>query len=162
MSENEIAGRRVLIVEDEMLIAMIIEDALQDSGGEVLGPVATLERALEIAEEEEFDAAILDVTIRGGKVYPVAELLLARGIPFLFASGYGDWALPETLRDQPRLLKPFTVAALEEQIRLLYDKAKARREAANGWSADEVKSRVGVATLTPRLRDSHKSLGVSR
>jgi hypothetical protein len=52
--------------------------------------------------------AILDVTIRGGKVHPVAELLLARGIPFVFASGYGDWALPEALRDQPRLMKPFS------------------------------------------------------
>ena len=113
-----------------MLIAMIIEDAVQDSGGEIVGPAATLERALKLAEEEEFDAAILDVTIRGGKVYPVAELLLARGIPFVFASGYGDWALPEELRDKPRLTKPFTAAALEEQIRLLYDEAKSRREMA--------------------------------
>ena len=129
MSGNEFAGRRILVVEDEMLIAMIIEDAVQDSGGEIVGPVATLEKALKIAEEEEFDAAILDVTIRGGKVYPVAELLLARDIPFLFASGYGDWVLPAELRDKPRLTKPFTAAALEEQIRLLYDEAKSRREA---------------------------------
>lgn len=130
MSDNEIAGRRILIVEDEMLIAMMIEDALQDSGGKIVGPAATLERALKLAREEEFDAAILDVTIRGGKVYPVAELLLARGIPFAFASGYGDWALPDELRDKPRLTKPFTTAALEEQIRLLCGEAKSRREAA--------------------------------
>jgi DNA-binding response OmpR family regulator len=130
MSGNEIAGRRILVVEDEMLIAMIIEDAVQDSGGEIVGPVATLEKALKLAEEEEFDAAILDVTIRGGKVYPVAELLLARGIPFLFASGYGDWALPAELRDKPRLTKPFTAAALEEQIRLLYGQAQLRRDMA--------------------------------
>jgi DNA-binding response OmpR family regulator len=130
MSENESGGRRILVVEDEMLIAMIIEDALKDSGGEIVGPVATLEKALKLAEEGEFDAAILDVTIRGGEVYPVAELLLKRGIPFVFSSGYGDWALPEELRDKPRLTKPFTAAALEEQLRLLYGKAKSRREAA--------------------------------
>jgi len=92
--------------------------------------VATLEKALKLAGEEEFDAAILDVTIRGGKVYPVAELLLKRGIPFVFASGYGDWALPEELRDNPRLTKPFTAAALDEQLRSLYDEAESRRERA--------------------------------
>jgi DNA-binding response OmpR family regulator len=130
MSGNEIAGCRILVVEDDLLIAVLIEGALQDSGGEIVGPVATLERALKLADEEEFDAAILDVTIRGGKVYPVAELLLARGIPFVFATGYGDWALPEELRDKPRLMKPFTGAALEEQIRLLCGEAKSRRQAA--------------------------------
>jgi DNA-binding response OmpR family regulator len=130
MSENESARHRILVVEDEMLIAMVIEDAVHDSGGQVVGPAATLEKALKLGEEGEFDAAILDVTIRGGKVYPVAELLLKRGIPFVFASGYGDWALPEELRDKPRLTKPFTAAALEEQIRLLYGKAQLRRDMA--------------------------------
>jgi two-component SAPR family response regulator len=130
MSETGSAGRRILVVEDEMLIALMIEDVVQDSGGEIVGPVATLEKALKLAGEEEFDAAILDVTIRGAKVYPVAELLLARGIPFVFATGYGDWALPEELRDKPRLMKPFTAAALEEQIRSLCGEAKSRREAA--------------------------------
>jgi hypothetical protein len=70
-----------------------------------------------------FDRAILDVTIRGGKVYPVAELLLHRGIPFVLASGCGDWALPESLRHQRPLTKPFTPAQLEAQIRLLCSEA---------------------------------------
>jgi two-component SAPR family response regulator len=130
MSDHEIAGCRILVVEDEMLIALVIEDVLQSIGGVIVGPVATLEKALKLAGEETLDAAILDVTIRGGKVYPVAELLLSRGIPFLFASGYGDWALPPALRDKPRLMKPFTAAALEEQIGLLCNEARARRPAA--------------------------------
>jgi two-component SAPR family response regulator len=130
MSGDEIAGCRILVEEDDLLIAVLIEGALQDIGGEIVGPVATLEKALKLVEEEKFDAAILDVTIRGAKVYPVAELLLARGIPFVFATGYGDWALPEELRDKPRLMKPFTAAALEEQIRSLCGEAKSRREAA--------------------------------
>jgi DNA-binding response OmpR family regulator len=119
MASDEIAARRVLVVEDEMLIAMIIEDALETMGCQIVGPVATLEKALKLAQEETLDAAILDVTIRGGKVYPVAEALRARDIPFVFASGYGDWALPEVLRDQPRLMKPFTTAQLQAQIELL-------------------------------------------
>jgi hypothetical protein len=88
--------------------------------------------ALELATEEAFDVAIPDVTVRGGKIYPVAERLLARGIPFALASGYGDWALPETLRDQPRLLKPFTSAEMEGQIRALCGKVAAGRQAAGG------------------------------
>jgi CheY-like chemotaxis protein len=110
MSDMGLGACRVLVVEDEMLIAMTIEDVLQGLGCEIVGPVATIEKALKLAQGGAFDAAILDVTIRGGKVYPVAEQLLARGIPFVLASGYGDWALPEALRDQPRLTKPFTSA----------------------------------------------------
>jgi two-component SAPR family response regulator len=119
MKGRNIEGCRVLVVEDEMLIALLIEDALTGLGCEIVGPIAKLENGLEMAAEAQFDVAILDVTIRGGKVYPIAERLIARGIPFVFASGYGDWALPETLRDRPRLMKPFTVLALEEQIRSL-------------------------------------------
>jgi DNA-binding response OmpR family regulator len=135
MAANECAGCRVLVVEDEMLIVMTIEDVLQAMGCEIVGPVATVDKALKLARDETFDAAILDVTIRGGKVYPVAEALLARGIPFVFASGYGDWALPEVLRDQPRLTKPFTSAHLEGQIRLLCSGAKNRVDADAGQSA---------------------------
>jgi DNA-binding response OmpR family regulator len=128
MSGKECAGCRVLVIEDEMLLAMAIEDVLYALGCQVVGPVAVLEKALKLARDETFDAAILDVTLRGSKVYPVAELLLGRGIPFVFASGYGDWALPEALRGQPRLTKPFTATQLEEQIRLLCSAAKAAEQ----------------------------------
>ena len=135
MSNNKIAGRRVLVVEDEMLIAMMVEDVLRALGCQIVGPVASVDQALKLALEETFDAALLDVTIRGGKVYPVANVLLARGIPFVFASGYGEWALPETLRDQPRLTKPFTDAQLEEQIISLCNAAKNRVDTDAGRSA---------------------------
>jgi DNA-binding NarL/FixJ family response regulator len=130
MTVSEVAGCRILVVEDEMLIAIMIEQTLEAMKCEIVGPAAKLEAALQLARDEAFDVAILDVTIRGGKVYPVAEQLLARGIPFLLASGYGDWALPQSLRDQRRLIKPFTAAMLEEQVRLLCDdaaKVKAQR-----------------------------------
>jgi CheY-like chemotaxis protein len=106
---------RILLVEDEMLIAVLIEDLLQGLGCHVVGPVSRLDAALRLAHHEAVDAAILDVCIRGGRVYPVADQLLARNIPYVLASGYGDWALPERLRDQPRLTKPFRQHDLEEQ-----------------------------------------------
>ena len=119
MTTDNLAGCRILVVEDEMLIAVMIEEALQDLGCVVVGPVARLDAALRLARDEVLDAAILDVTIRGGQVYPVAEHLLARGIPFVLASGYGDWALPENLQDQPRLTKPFSARDIEKHVRLL-------------------------------------------
>jgi DNA-binding response OmpR family regulator len=129
MSDERRTACRVLVVEDELLLAATIELVLEDLSYEIVGPVPTLEKALKLARDERFDVAILDVTIRGGKVYPVAEVLLARGIPFVFASGYGEWALPEALRDQPRLTKPFTAAELEAQLRLLCSAAKNRGDA---------------------------------
>ncbi len=115
-----LAGLRVLVVEDDMLIAIYIEDALRDLGCVVVGPVGKLDAAMRMADCEVLDAAILDVNIRGGHVFPVADRLRARGIPFALASGYGDWALPEAFRNQPRLTKPFTEQELEAQMLSLH------------------------------------------
>lgn len=114
-----LAQRRILVVEDELLIAVMIEGRLQELGCIVVGPVGRLDDALRLAGNEALDAAVLDVTIRGGLAYPVADLLRARGIPFVLASGYGSWALPAAYQDQPRLTKPFTLTELERQVALL-------------------------------------------
>lgn len=119
MTSDSLTGCRILVVEDEMLIAVLIEQILQEFGCVVVGPVARLDVALQLASQEALDAAILDVAIRGGHVQPVAEQLLARGIPFVLASGYGDWSLPESLRNQPRLTKPFTQEDLAHHVKLL-------------------------------------------
>ncbi|WEA26318.1 response regulator [Rhizobium binxianense] len=124
---SETISFRLLVVEDELLIAIELEDVLRALGCTVIGPVAKLVDAIELASTESLDAAILDVTIRGGQVFPVAEILLERDIPFVFASGYGDWALPENMRDRPRLTKPFTTAELEEQVKLLCAQAMKRK-----------------------------------
>ena len=118
-AEDGLAGRRILVVEDETMLALVIEDTIGALGCEIVGPIYRLDTALRLAKEEDLDAAILDVSIRDQKIYPVAEQLLARGIPFVLASGYGDWALPENLRSHPRLTKPFTVEALKSQVRSL-------------------------------------------
>ncbi len=120
-----LAGLRVLVVEDDMLIAVCIEEVLQGLGCVVVGPVSKLDAAMRMADDEALDAAILDINIRGGHVYPVAERLRARGIPFALASGYGDWALPEAFRNQPRLTKPFKAQELEAQVLSLRHEADA-------------------------------------
>ena len=120
MTDTPQNGRcRILVVEDEMLIALMIEDALTDLGCEMVGPASTLEAAMTLAAEKPLHAAFLDVTIRGGEVFPVAERLLERGVPFVFSSGYGDWALPVAFRGYRRLVKPFTGAELTDMIETL-------------------------------------------
>lgn len=110
---NNGTRRRVLVVEDQMLIAMVIEDLLTDLDCEVVGPAATLESAVELATAENPDAAILDVNLDGQKVFPLAEQLQRRKIPFIFSTGYSDYSLPEKWHDTPRLSKPFNRDQLE-------------------------------------------------
>lgn len=110
---------RVLIVEDEALIAFMIEDALNRLGHDVIGPVGKLDAAMKLAQEARFDAAILDVTIKGGQIFPVAELLCAKGIPFAISSGYADASLPDNLKSPLRLTKPFSDAQLEAVLNSL-------------------------------------------
>jgi CheY-like chemotaxis protein len=114
-----LAGCRILVVEDEMLIALLLEEALQSLGCIVVGPVSKLDAALRLATGEELDAAVLDVNIRGGQVFAAAEKLVDRGIPFVLASGYSDWILPEAMQGKPRLTKPFTLRELEHEVRQL-------------------------------------------
>lgn len=106
-------GRRVLVVEDEMTIVLMIEDTLVDLGAEVVGPASRLDAALRLAGEASLDAAILDVNIRGGHTYTVADILAERGVPFVFCSGYSDWAIEDRHRDRPRLGKPYSSKELE-------------------------------------------------
>jgi CheY-like chemotaxis protein len=109
-------GKRVLIVEDEYLVAMLIEDVLEECGCSVLGPFGTVDAALEAARTETFDLAVLDVNLRGIKVYPVAELLAERHIPFLFLSGYGDEAVPLGRSTWKVCAKPFKTKDLIEKL----------------------------------------------
>lgn len=113
---DECKSCRVLVVEDESLLAFMIEDALDRLGHDVIGPVSRLDKAIALAQEARFDAAILDVTIRGGNIFPVAEILQSKGIPFVLSSGYSDWALPENLKGRQRLTKPFSVAQLDRAL----------------------------------------------
>src|SRR4051794_38006007 len=110
---------RILVVEDEMLVAMNIEDMLLDLGHEVAGLAGRLLPALTLAREAEFDAAMLDVNLAGETSFPVADILLERSIPFLFATRYGLQRIEESYRGPPVLQKPFRPAALGGPLRAL-------------------------------------------
>jgi CheY-like chemotaxis protein len=110
---------RVLVVEDETIISMEIEDTIEMLGYEMVGPVSQLDEALSLATNGDFDCAILDVNIRGGNTYAVADLLMKRGCPFLLTTGYGDWSLPKHLVGQKRLTKPYSARELEKHLQTL-------------------------------------------
>ena len=111
------AGRRVLVVEDESLVAMLLETILEDMGCVPVGPAATVEEGLQMASEgDPVDAALLDVNVAGKQVFPIAEALKARGVPFVFSTGYGEGGLPDQWRGQPTLQKPFTEAAVRDAL----------------------------------------------
>ncbi len=111
------AGRRVLVVEDESLVAMLLETILEDMGCVPVGPAATVDEGLQLANDgEPVDAALLDVNVAGRQVFPIAEALKARGVPFIFSTGYGEGGLPDEWRGLPTLQKPFTEAAVRDAL----------------------------------------------
>jgi CheY-like chemotaxis protein len=116
MTRSASARRRVLVVEDEMLIGMLLEDMLTDLGYEVVKVVPRLKDALAAVESDSFDLAILDVHLQGESAFPVADALIARNLPFVFATGYGERGLPESYRERPVLQKPFARDDLERAL----------------------------------------------
>jgi len=117
---------RVLVVEDEMLLAMVMEDALLDSGCEVVGPVARVAEGVRIANSERLDGAILDINVAGTNVFPVARELAQRNIPFMFVSGYGEENMPREWRNRPRLQKPVDPRDLAHRMEAAFRKPRAK------------------------------------
>ena len=110
-------GKRVLLVEDEALVAMLLETIIEDMGASPVGAFATIEEALAAVEGEgPFDVALLDVNLAGREVFPVAEALKARGVPVVFSTGYGEGGLSEDWRGSQVLQKPFTEQAVREAL----------------------------------------------
>ena len=115
-------GRRVLIVEDEYFIADDMAQALRDMGAEVLGPAPNRTRAAAIiAADGQIDFAVLDINLAGEPVFPIADLLSDRGVPFVFATGYDESALPADYRDALRWEKPFNPEDLARTLPLLLE-----------------------------------------
>jgi CheY-like chemotaxis protein len=116
MNDQTKSTPRILVVEDEYLIRMLLEDMLTDLGYEIAGAVGTLAEASDIAATAEFDIAILDVNLDGKEIYPVADILASRDVPFVFVSGYGEGSLPELYRGRPALQKPFQAEHLKTTL----------------------------------------------
>jgi CheY-like chemotaxis protein len=111
------SAKRVLVVEDELMIRMLLEDMLSELGFTVAVEAARIEDALAAAETADIDLAVLDLNLNGQSTGPVAEALAARGKPFVFATGYGEHGLPEAFRNRPTLKKPFQLDGLERTLR---------------------------------------------
>ncbi|PDT87566.1 hypothetical protein CO669_23905 [Bradyrhizobium sp. Y36] len=114
--ENHLAGQRVFVVEDEALVMMLLEDSLVDAGCEVAGIASRVDDALEKAAALSYDVAVLDVNLNGRQTFEVARCIAGRGIPYVFATGYGPASLLADFRHVPILQKPFQQQDLETAL----------------------------------------------
>ena len=110
---------KLLVVEDDVLIRMLLADMLGEIGYTVAAEAASIDEALEATKNADFDIAILDANLNGQPVSPVADALIARGTPFVVATGYGD--LPKPYRDRPTLRKPFQIDGLKGMLQSTLD-----------------------------------------
>ena len=107
-----LSGRRVLVVEDEMMVLMMIEDMLADLGCESVTAAATTDQAIALINAQFFDAAMLDINLNGTRSHSIADALVARGVPFIFSTGYSGHNMMDGYRDRPMLKKPFNFEEL--------------------------------------------------
>ncbi|MBA4794064.1 response regulator [Phenylobacterium sp.] len=119
---TKLQGLKVLVVEDEMMVSMLIEDMLGDLGCTVVGPASRIEEAFELAKSAEIDCAVLDVNLGGQPIFPLADVLREKGAPFAFATGYGDAGLREVDKGTPVLQKPFRESDLARILGELHAK----------------------------------------
>jgi len=124
--DTPLAGRRILIVEDEIIVSWLLQDMLADLGCEVVGPAARVDQSLAMIEVEALDAVLLDLNLNGEMSYPVADALVARGVPFVFTTGYAKNRLLNGYQTFPVLQKPFHQLEVGDMLgKLLAQRAHA-------------------------------------
>src|SRR5436190_8745973 len=118
-TQGPLSGAKVLVLEDETLVSMMVEDMLLDLGCEVVGPFAKLDQALAYIDggDAQIDAALLDVNLGGVRSFPMAEALAGKGVPFVFTTGYDESGLPDIWRGRPTLRKPFMMGEMAEALK---------------------------------------------
>jgi DNA-binding NtrC family response regulator len=124
------SGCRVLLVEDEMLVAWLFEDMLADLGCAVIGPASSVNQALAMIDAEAIDAAVLDVNLNGQMSYPIADALAARGVPFVLSTGYDKDTLPDGYQTFPVLQKPIQRSELSDTLAKLLTPKELNAESA--------------------------------
>jgi DNA-binding response OmpR family regulator len=112
----DLAGRRILLIEDSPVVGPFTADLLAELGCEVVGPAPSMAAARELVEEGGYDAALVDIHIRGERVFPLCELLEAQGVPFVLTSGYADWQMADKWEGRPRLQKPYTLDQVRDAL----------------------------------------------
>lgn len=118
---------RIFLVEDEALLAMALAEDLVDAGYKIVGPVGRIEKAMTMAREAHIDLALLDANLHGKSVYPVADILIERGVPFAFLTGYATRDIPERFLNCVCLQKPIEISIMLKQLKTLTPgAAKAR------------------------------------
>jgi CheY-like chemotaxis protein len=116
VTDKLLCGRRILVVEDEMMILSMLELFLTDSGCDSVSAAATTEQAIDLIRAQSFDAATLDINLKGGNSYAVADELAARNVPFVFTTGSNVWSIREAYRDRAVLRKPFKPEQLVQTL----------------------------------------------
>ena len=124
-------GRRVLVVEDEMMVAWLLEDLLADLGYAIVGPAASVNQALAMIETEAIDVAVLDVNLNGEMSYPIADALVAHAVPFVFVTGYDKNRMLDGYRCFPILQKPFHRSELTDTLAKLLTSTSVESTKAN-------------------------------
>jgi CheY-like chemotaxis protein len=119
-------GVQLLIVEDEYLLARDMADYFESIGVQIVGPAGTVSDALALINSHEVQVAVLDINLRNERVYPVAEMLTQKQIPFVFASGYGSELEPQAYEDIPRCIKPVDFAVLSKDLGIQLEKSTQR------------------------------------
>jgi CheY-like chemotaxis protein len=110
---------RIFVAEDEALIALVLQDILDELGHTIVGPAASVPQAMSMARDGAFDVALLDVKLGGNEIFPVADVLEARRIPFAFSTGFGEAGLPDAWRTRPILAKPYNPVDVESILNQL-------------------------------------------
>ena len=123
--EAPLHGCSILVVEDSPVVGPFTAELLSDLGCTVIGPAPNMAAARELLDgDTRIDAAMMDVHIRGERVFPLCDALEAKGVPFVLTSGYADWQMPDKWEHRPRLAKPYTIEQVEEALAALLDSAK--------------------------------------
>jgi len=153
MSDTGTSGPRLLLVEDEFVLAVCLSDWLEDHGAQVIGPVANVADALRLLEQApEIDVAILDINLGGETAFPVADALRRAGVPFLFASGYDREHMPERFRDAVLCTKPIDPATVARALTALL------QASATGTAARQPEPSVVKAHQVPGLGEEQPAL----
>ena len=119
-------SKRILIIEDSPVVGPFTADLLMELGYEVAGPAPNMAAARQLIDDGGFDAALMDVHIRGERVFPLCELLDDLGVPFVLTSGYADWTMPDRWQDRPRLQKPYSIDQVQCALEQVLDRSSAR------------------------------------